>query len=175
MRKDIIGGVCVALLCLTTQGAAQQPSGAPPQRTPAAPPKTAPRTPPTPAGSPYCMFEGKEFSIGAVLCVSSQMSQVCSATDTEHNRPWWSSGRQALCAAARPSLPTPVLSLQLTLRPHPQFPTPTFLRLKSPTFLRLSPDRCRCCARLSGRAINQGELRRGAGSLGGVGFGRRPF
>ena len=102
MRKDIIGGVCVALLCLTTQGAAQQPSGAPPERTPAAPPKTAPRTPPTPAGSPYCMFEGKEFSIGAVLCVSSQMSQVCSATDTEHNRPWWSSGRQALCAAARP-------------------------------------------------------------------------
>ena len=73
------------------------------------------------------------------------------------------------------SLPTPVLSLQLTLRPHPQFPTPTFLRLKSPTFLRLSPDRCRCCARLSGRASNRGELRRGAGSLGGVGFGRRPF
>jgi hypothetical protein len=72
------------------------------------------------------------------------------------------------------SLPTPVLSLQLALRPHPQFPTPTFLRLKSPTFLRLSPDRCRCCARLSGRASNRGKLRRGAGSLGGVGFGRRP-
>src|SRR6476620_7664314 len=103
MRKDIIGRVCVALLCLTTQGAAQQPSGAPPERAAAAPPqKTAPRPPPTPAGSPYCMFEGKEFSIGAVLCVSSQMSQVCTATDTEHSRPSWSSGRQALCAAARP-------------------------------------------------------------------------
>src|SRR6478672_1645234 len=103
MRKDIVGSVCASLLFLTTQGAAQQPPGAPPERAAPAPPqKTTPRPPPTPAGSPYCMFEGKEYSIGAVLCVSSQMSQVCTATDTEHSRPWWSSGQQSLCAVARP-------------------------------------------------------------------------
>jgi hypothetical protein len=136
MRKGIIGGVCVSLLFLTTQGAAQQPSGAPPERAAAAPQKTAPRPLPTPAGSPYCMFEGKEFSIGAVLCVSSQMSQHCSATDTEHSRPWWSSGPQSLCAAARPdsavARPEPA-----DARPEP--PSPTLPSIPRDDFPKTEP------------------------------------
>jgi len=98
MKKDIVAGVCAALLLLTTQGAAQQPPAAPSERTP--PQKTTPRpSPPSPpsAGSPYCMFGGKEYSIGAVLCVSTQMSQVCTTTDAQHSRPWWSSGQQSFC------------------------------------------------------------------------------
>src|SRR4249920_2630732 len=123
MRKHIIGGVCAILLLLPTQGAAQQPSAAPPQRTPQVPAqKTAPRPPTPPATSPYCTFESKEYSIGAVLCVSSQMSQVCTASDGEHSRPWWSSGPQTLCAADRSELPT--RSPDLPPIPRTELPTP---------------------------------------------------
>lgn len=93
LGRNIIGGLCLSLMLLTTQVAAQMQPPAPlPQR---------PRPPaPAPSPSPYCLFESKEYSIGAVLCVSSQMSQVCTAPDTEHNHPWWSSGPQPLCSAA---------------------------------------------------------------------------
>lgn len=95
MKKEIVA--CLILVFLATQGAAQT-------QAPSAPP---PRTAPHPAAPPppalYCLFEGKEYSIGAVLCVSSQMSQVCSASDGEHARPRWSSGPQSLCAAASPA------------------------------------------------------------------------
>jgi hypothetical protein len=115
MKKEIVGCLCLILVFSATQGAAQtQPPGAPPQR-------TAPRPPaPAPAVSPYCLFEGKEYSIGAVLCVSSQMSQVCTATDTEHSRPWWSSGPQSLCAVARPE--PPARSPALPSIPKADFP-----------------------------------------------------
>jgi hypothetical protein len=98
MRKDIIGGVGLILMLLTTQGAAQT------ERPPALPQRAPPRPPaPAAATSPYCIFESKEYSIGAVLCVSSLMSQVCSASDNEHSRPWWSSGQQQLCAETAPA------------------------------------------------------------------------
>jgi hypothetical protein len=96
--------VCLSVL-LSTQGAAQtQPQ---PQRPPGALPQRTARRPtaPAPAAAPYCMFESKEYSIGAVLCVSSHMSQVCTAPDTEHNHSWWSSGPQPLCSSPR-SLPS---------------------------------------------------------------------
>jgi hypothetical protein len=97
MKKVIVG--CLILVFLATPGAAQtQPPSAPPQRTAPHPPAPPPATPPPAAF--YCLFEGKEYSIGAVLCVSSQMSQVCSASDSEHARAWWSSGPQSLCAAS---------------------------------------------------------------------------
>jgi hypothetical protein len=100
MKKEIVG--CLILVFLATQAAAQtQPPSAPPQRTAPHPPAPPSATPPPPAL--YCLFEGKEYSIGAVLCVSSHMSQVCSAPDGEHTRPWWSSGPQSLCAAASPA------------------------------------------------------------------------
>jgi hypothetical protein len=113
MRKHFIGSMCAALLFLTTQGAAQQIPGALPERTAPTPPqKKPPRPPPpTPTGSPYCVFDGKEFSIGAVLCVSSEMSQVCTAADDEHSRPWWSSGPQSNCTIARPQPPAPSSTL----------------------------------------------------------------
>jgi hypothetical protein len=114
-----IGGVCLSLL-LSTQVAAQtqpqRPPAAPPQRT--APP--APRPPaPAPQASPYCMFEGKEYSIGAVLCVSSHMSQVCTAPDTEHNHSWWSSGPQPLCSSAAFSKESPSLTYSPKSTPSP--------------------------------------------------------
>jgi len=103
MKKVIVG--CLISVFLATPGAAQtqQPSAppAPPQRTAPHPPAPPPATPPPAAF--YCLFEGKEYSIGAVLCVSSQMSQVCSASDSEHARAWWSSGPQSLCAASSPT------------------------------------------------------------------------
>lgn len=129
MRKDI-AGVCATLLLvmlLTTQGAAQQPPGAPPERTAPAPPQKTPRPSPPSAGSPYCMFDGKEYSIGAVLCVSRQMSQVCTATDERHNRPWWSSGQQLLCGIASPKpaealAAPPARSPALPSMPNPDLP-----------------------------------------------------
>jgi hypothetical protein len=129
MRKDI-AGVCATLLLLmllTTQGAAQQPPGAPPERTTPAPPQKTPRPSPPSAGSPYCMFDGKEYSIGAVLCVSRQMSQVCTATDEQHNRPWWSSGQQLLCGIANPKpaealVAPPARSPALPSMPNPDLP-----------------------------------------------------
>jgi hypothetical protein len=101
MKKEIVG--CLILVLLATHGAAQtQPPSAPAQKTAPHPPGPPPAAPSPPA-SLYCMFEGKEYSIGAVVCVSSQMSQVCSASDSEHARPWWSSGPQSLCATASPA------------------------------------------------------------------------
>jgi hypothetical protein len=95
MKKEI--GSCLILVFLATQVAAQtQPPSPLPQ-------KTAPHPPTPPPAAFYCQFEGKEYSIGAVLCVSSQMSQVCSASHSEHPRPWWSSGPQSLCAASLPA------------------------------------------------------------------------
>jgi hypothetical protein len=106
------GGVCLSLMLLTTQALAQtQPQ---PQKPPgAAPQRTAPRPPspaPAPATSAYCMFESKEYSIGAVLCVSSQLSQVCTAPDTEHSHSWWSNGPQPLCSSAAFSAKSPSLT-----------------------------------------------------------------
>src|SRR3974377_656248 len=100
MKKEIVGRWI--LVFPARQGPAQtKPPSAPPQRT--APPPSAPSPATPPPAAFYCQFEGKEYSIGAVLCVSSQMSQVCSASDGEHARPWWSSGPQSLCAAASPA------------------------------------------------------------------------
>jgi hypothetical protein len=113
MKKEIVG--CLILVLLATQGAAQtQPPSPSPQRT-AHPPVPPPATP-SPAPSLYCLFEAKEYSIGAVLCVS-RMSQVCSASDNEHARPWWSSGPQSLCAAASP----PRAAVEA---PYARMPTP---------------------------------------------------
>jgi hypothetical protein len=115
-----IGGVCLSLL-LTTQVAAQtQPQ---PQRPPGAlPQRPAPRPPapaPAPATSADCMFESKEYSIGAVLCVSSHMSQVCTAPDTEHSHSWWSSGPQPLCSSAAFSAESPSLTYAPKSTPSP--------------------------------------------------------
>jgi hypothetical protein len=100
MKIEIVGFVCLILVFSATQAAAQtQPPPAQPQRTAPRPPAPAAAA----AGSPYCLFESKEYSIGAVLCASSQMSQVCTAPDTEHSRSWWSSGPQSLCAGAAPT------------------------------------------------------------------------
>jgi hypothetical protein len=123
MRRRIIGCVCLSLMLLTTQAAAQMQPGAPPQRPrpPAAAP--GPRPPaPAPAASTYCMFEGKEYSIGAVLCISGHMSQVCSAPDTEHSHSWWSSGPQPLCSAA--AFPTESSPITRALPSLPAKPTP---------------------------------------------------
>jgi hypothetical protein len=116
-----IGGVCLSLMLFTTQVAAQtQPQ---PQRPPGPlPQKTAPRPPappPAPATSAYCMFESKEYSIGAVLCVSNHMSQVCTAPDTEHSHSWWSSGPQPLCSSAALSAESPSLTYAPKSTPSP--------------------------------------------------------
>jgi hypothetical protein len=95
MKKEIVGSLI--LVFLATHGAAQtQPPSAPPQRT--APHPAAPSaTPPTAAF--YCLFEGKEYSLGALLCVARMLSQSCKASDSEHPRPWWSSDVDPHCAA----------------------------------------------------------------------------
>jgi hypothetical protein len=105
LGRNIIGGACLISILLTTQVAAQMQPGAPPR---ALPQKPRPPAPP-PAASPFCMFESKEYSIGAVLCLSSQMAQVCTAPDTEHSHSWWSSGPQPLCSAV-PSTGAPPLT-----------------------------------------------------------------
>jgi len=113
-------------LLLTTQVAAQtqpqpqRPPGALPQRpAPPAPRPPAPAPAPAPQPSSYCMFEGKEYSIGAVLCVSSQMSQVCTAPNTEHNHSWWSSGPQPLCSSTAFSNESPSLTYSPNSTPSP--------------------------------------------------------
>jgi hypothetical protein len=99
--KKVIGSCLISVLLATQVAAQTQPPSPLPQK-PAPHPPTPPPTTPPPAAF-YCQFEGKEYSIGAVLCVSSQMSQACSASDSEHPRPWWSSGPQSLCAASSPA------------------------------------------------------------------------
>ncbi len=98
LGRTIIGGVCLSLMLLTTTQVAAQTQ--PPPQSPGALPQR-PRPPaPAPTVSPYCMLESKEYSLGAVLCVSSQMSEVCTAPDSEHSHSWWSSGPQPLCSSA---------------------------------------------------------------------------
>jgi hypothetical protein len=99
MKKQIIASL---ILLLATEAAAQtQPPSPIPQKAAPRPPAPSPATPATEAF--YCLFDGKEYSIGAAMCISSQLSQFCKASDSEHARPWWFSGQEARCAATSPA------------------------------------------------------------------------
>src|SRR4029079_4282036 len=132
-----IGGVCLSLILFTTptlaqtQPQPQRPPGALPQKTPPRPPATAPAT------SPYCMFESKEYSVGAVLCVSNHMSQVCTASDAEHTRSWWSSGPQPLCSSAAfppRSTPSPITPEATPKSALPSLPSEATPKSAPPSF-----------------------------------------
>jgi hypothetical protein len=76
----------------------------PPQKTL---PQPLPRqSGPTSAETWFCLFEDKRFSIGAGVCVSNQLLQVCAAPDKDHSNTWWWAHPEPLCnSGANPGLP----------------------------------------------------------------------
>jgi hypothetical protein len=80
----------------TQPGLATQPERAPAARNPSAGgPGT--RSQPTAIKAGDCLYEGKEYSIGAVLCISGQLSILCAPPDDNHPSSRWNPGQQPLC------------------------------------------------------------------------------
>ena len=57
------------------------------------------RVPSQPATAPTaCYLAGQAYSVGATMCLSAGMWQVCQAPDEKHVGGWWAQGAQPLCA-----------------------------------------------------------------------------
>ena len=96
---QIANSILVVCLFASMPAAAGSPQS-PPDRVPTANATEQPdslRLSVHPASSNECMYEGAQFTIGAVTCISDQLWLVCQAPDSNHTGAWWSSGQQPLC------------------------------------------------------------------------------
>jgi len=106
MKIAFIGfaiGFLITMICLSNFAFAQEPNPTQTER-PALqrkPPTTMPRTQaPASQGAVGCIYESKEYSVGANLCISSQVMQVCQPPDDNHAANWW----QAIPPPPQPGL-----------------------------------------------------------------------
>jgi hypothetical protein len=72
-------------------------------------PHNQPAAAPKSVSNEICFYAGKEYSVGATFCLSSQLATSCQGRDDAHPWNWWMQYQQALCKTSTPtnSISTP--------------------------------------------------------------------
>src|SRR4051794_14536433 len=92
--------MCAGLLAILVTPAEAQPNGpaSPRPARPATAPARVQPPAPAPGPAPLCMYDGKQYTLGAAICISSQIWQYCNPPDATHAFVYWQPLPQPLCA-----------------------------------------------------------------------------
>jgi hypothetical protein len=103
MMGKLAPRACLMLVLVTTQGIAQTQ---PPVPSPSGPTRPVQRPPaPAPGVATGCIYANMQYSLGAAMCLSAQLWQLCTTPDSTHSAQWIAVP-QPLCSGAAPA-PSP--------------------------------------------------------------------